>query len=60
MYLDAVLKDDGEVLYNSTPDKVREWLAYRKDWDILLGENPRVMCGYNLQAYTVAEYLARP
>lgn len=56
IYLDAVLADNGHVLYNSTPENVVKWLQDMRESSVLTGA--RVMKGRNLAAYSPEEYLA--
>lgn len=57
MYLDAVLSDEGKVLFNDAPKAVYMWLVNHRD-DAEL-ENAHVISGFNLARFTVNEYLAR-
>lgn len=56
VYLDVVISNGGKVLYNNTPDNVREWVIELREQ--LTADNAYVMKGYNLHAYSVAEYLS--
>lgn len=57
MYLDAVLSDEGKVLFNDAPKAVEAWL--REHYDDIELVDAHVISGFNLARSTVNEYLER-
>lgn len=56
MYLDAVLDENLEVLFNGTPAETRKWISSNDN----LYDTARVVRGYDLQQFSLEEYMEQP